>query len=139
MYFDAHQHFWMFNRRGYGRIDDLMTALRRDSLPADLKPERERNGFQGCVAVLARETSEEARWLLRLADRAPFILGVVGWVDLRSQRLRFELESIAKDSKLVGVRHILQSESDERFLLQPERLRGVAMPEEFDLAYDVLI
>ena len=139
MHIDAHQHFWIYDRREYDWIDDSMAALRRDFLPADLKPELERNGFQGCVAVQARQTLEETRWLLELAERAPFILGVVGWVDLRSPRLRFELESFAGKSKLVGVRHIVQSEPDERFLLQPDFLRGIALLEEFDLAYDILI
>ena len=139
MYIDAHQHFWMYDRREYGWIDDSMAALRRDFLPADLKPELQRSGFQGCVAVQARQTLDETPWLLELAERAPFILGVVGWVDLRSPRLRFELRSLAGQSKLVGVRHIVQSEPDERFLLQPDFLRGIAMLEEFDLAYDILI
>jgi len=139
MQIDAHQHFWRYDEREYGWIDDSMAALRRDFLPEDLKPEMERNGFQGCVAVQARQTLEETRWLLELAERAPFILGVVGWVDLRSPRLRFELRSLAGQSKLVGVRHIVQSEPDERFLLQPDFLRGIAMLEEFDLAYDILI
>ena len=139
MHIDAHQHFWIYDRREYDWIDDSMVALRRDFLPADLKPELERNGFQGCVAVQARQTLEETRWLLELAERAPFILGVVGWVDLRSPRVRFELESLTGKSKLVGVRHIVQSEPDERFLLQPDFLRGIALLEEFDLAYDILI
>ncbi len=60
-------------------------------------------------------------------------------MDLRSPRLQFELESLAVNPKLVGVRHIVQSEPDERFLLQPDFLRGIAMLEEFDLAYDILI
>ena len=139
MHIDAHQHFWRYDRREYGWIDDSMAALRRDFLPADLKPELEHSGFQGCVAVQARQTLEETRWLLELAERAPFILGVVGWVDLRSPRLRFELETFAGNSKLLGVRHIVQSEPDERFLLQPDFLRGIATLEEFDLAYDILI
>jgi L-fuconolactonase len=139
MRIDAHQHFWRYNQREYGWIDDSMAALQRDFLPADLKPELERNGFHGCVAVQTRQTLEETRWLLELAELAPFILGVVGWVDLRSPRLRFELESLAGKSKLVGVRHIVQSELDDRFLLQPDFLRGIAMLEEFDLAYDILI
>jgi len=139
MHIDAHQHFWRYDRREYGWIDDSMAALQRDFLPEDLKPELECSGFQGCVAVQARQTLEETRWLLELAESHPFILGVVGWVDLRSPRLRFELESLAGQSKLVGVRHIVQSEPDERFLLQPDFLRGIAMLEEFDLAYDILI
>jgi len=139
MHVDAHQHFWRYDEREYGWIDDSLAALRRNFLPADLKPELECNGFQGCVAVQARQTLEETRWLLELAQHAPFILGVVGWVDLRSPRVRFELESLARYPKLVGVRHIVQSEPDERFLLQPDFLRGIAMLEEFDLAYDILI
>jgi L-fuconolactonase len=139
MHIDAHQHFWMYNEPEYGWIDDSMAALRRDFLPDDLKPELECNGFQGCVAVQARQTLEETRWLLELAENAPFILGVVGWVDLRSPRLRFELGSLAGRSKLVGVRHIVQSEPDGRFLMQPDFLCGIAMLEEFDLAYDILI
>ena len=139
MHIDAHQHFWIYDQREYGWIEDSMAALRRDFLPADLKSELEGNGFHGCVAVQARQTLEETRWLLELAERAPFILGVVGWVDLRSARLRFELKSFAQEPKLVGIRHIVQSEPDERFLLQPDFLRGIAMLEEFDLAYDILI
>lgn len=139
MHIDAHQHFWKYDAREYEWIDDSMAALRRDFLPADLKPELERNGFQGCVAVQARSTVEETRWLLKLAERSDFIRGVVGWVDLRSPRLRTELESFAGKSKLVGVRHIVQSEPDDRFLLQPDFLRGIAMLEEFNLAYDILI
>src|SRR5947207_463106 len=139
MHIDAHQHFWRYDRREYGWIDDSMVALRRDFLPADLKRELQRSGFQGCVAVQARQTLDETPWLLELAERAPFILGVIGWVDLRSPRLRFELKSFAGNSKLVGVRHVVQSEPDERFLLQPDFLRGIAMLEEFDLAYDILI
>jgi L-fuconolactonase len=139
MHIDAHQHFWRYNQREYGWIDESMAALRRDFLPGDLKPELERNRFQGCVAVQARQTLEETRWLLELAERAPFILGVVGWMDLRSPRLRFELESFVGKSKLVGVRHIVQSEPDERFLLQRDFLRGITMLEEFNLTYDILI
>src|SRR5882724_1856009 len=139
MQIDTHQHFWIYDRREYGWIDDSMAALRRDFLPADLKPELERTGFQGCVAAQARQTVEETRWLLEMAEQSPFILGVVGWVDLRSPRLRFELESFAGKCKLVGVRHVVQSEPDERFLLQPDFLRGIAMLGEFDLAYDILI
>src|SRR2546429_7940650 len=139
MHIDAHQHFWIYDRREYDWIDDSMAALRRDFLPDDLKPELEHNGFQGCVAVQARQTLEETRWLLELAERAPFILGVVGWVDLRSPEVRSQLSEFTRNPKLVGIRHIVQSEPEEGFLLQPDFLRGIAMLEEFGLAYDILI
>ena len=75
MRIDAHQHFWVYDQREYAWIDDSMASLRRDFLPNDLKPELERNGFQGSVVVQARQTLEETRWLLELATDASFILG----------------------------------------------------------------
>ncbi|HEY6371203.1 MAG TPA: amidohydrolase family protein [Candidatus Sulfotelmatobacter sp.] len=139
MHIDAHQHFWIYNPTEYDWIDDSMSALRRDFLPADLKPELDRSHFQGSVAVQARQTLEETRWLLDLAERSPSILGVVGWADLRSPDIRSQLKVLARNPKLVGIRHIVQSEPDDRFLLQPEFLRGISALDEFDLAYDILI
>ena len=139
MHIDAHQHFWGYTPDEYAWIDDSMSALRRDFLPADLEVELERIGFQGSVAVQARQSLEETRWLLELADRSPRILGVVGWVDLRSPNVRSQLKEFAQNPKFVGVRHIVQSEPDDRFLLQPEFLCGISTLEEFDLAYDILI
>ena len=69
MRIDAHQHFWVYDQREYAWIDDSMASLRRDFLPNDLKPELERNGFQGSVVVQARQTLEETRWLLETSHR----------------------------------------------------------------------
>ena len=138
MHIDAHQHFWIYNQREYGWIDEAMASLRRDFLPDELKVHLDKTGFQGSVLIQVRQTLEETRWMLELAEDTPFILGVVGWVDLRSPRLRADLESLAGRKKLVGIRHIVQSEPDD-FLLQPDFLRGISMLEEFGLAYDLLI
>jgi len=138
MQIDAHQHFWRYNGREYGWIDDSMASIRRDFLPADLKPLLDENGFQGSVVVQVRQTLEETHWLLRLAEENAFIVGVVGWVDLRSPDLRRVLRSLAGKTKLVGIRHIVQSEPDG-FLLEPEFLMGISVLEEVDLAYDLLI
>lgn len=139
MLVDAHQHFWRYDPGEYGWINDSMPALRRDFLPADLKPELARNGFDGTIAVQARQSLEETRWLLELAGATPFILGVVGWVDLRSPQVRSQLQAFARNPKLVGIRHVVQDEPDDQFMLQPEFLRGVSLLEDFDLAYDILI
>lgn len=139
MQIDAHQHFWIYSPAEYDWIDDSMAALRRDFLPNDLKLELDSNGFHGSIAVQARQTFEETRWLLDLAERSPWILGVVGWVDLRSPDIRSELKALSRNSKLVGIRHVVQSEPDDRFLLQPDFLRGISALEDFELAYDILI
>jgi L-fuconolactonase len=139
MRIDAHQHFWRYDPAEYSWIDASMSAIRRDFLPADLKPELDAAGFHGSVAVQARQTPEETRWLLDLAAQSSSILGVVGWADLRSPDIRSQLKSLAQDRRMVGIRHIVQSEPDDRFLMQPDFLRGISVLEEFDLAYDILI
>lgn len=139
MHIDAHQHFWQYNPHEYDWIDGSMSALRRDFLPGNLAPELKATGFDGSIAVQARQSLEETRWLLDLAERAPQILGVVGWVDLRAADIQAQLKTLARNPKLLGIRHIVQSEPDERFLLHPDFQRGIAALEEFGLAYDVLI
>jgi L-fuconolactonase len=77
--------------------------------------------------------------LLELASRHPFVKAVVGWVDLRSPELRAQLESLCGNSKLTSVRHIVQSEPEDQFLMRSDFLAGIAMLEEFNLTYDILI
>ncbi len=139
MRIDAHQHFWIYDPHQYEWIDESMSALRRNFLPSDLKPELDNSGIQACIAVQARQTIEETRGLLELAEQFPFIAGVIGWVDLLSDDVRSQLKAFVANPKLVGIRHIVQSEPDDRFLLRPEFRQGISALEEFDLAYDILI
>jgi L-fuconolactonase len=135
---DTHQHFWTYDAAQYGWIDESMTALRRDFLPADAQREMTAANVQASVAVQVRQTLDETRWLLELSDRHPFIAGVVGWVDLQAPGVDAELERLSGHRHLVGVRHIVQGEPDG-FLERPAFLRGVARLERYGLTYDILV
>ena len=136
---DAHQHFWRYNSADYAWIDDGMPELKRDFLPPDLEPLLERQGFDGSIAVQARQSLEETLWLLELADRHPSIRGVVGWVPLCSSQLGAHLEALSGRRKLVGVRHVVQDESDDRFMMRPEFRRGIQTLGTYGLVYDLLL
>jgi L-fuconolactonase len=135
---DAHQHFWQYDAAQYAWIDDTLAPLRRDFLPADGAAAMRTAGFDRCIAVQARQTLEETRWLLALADEFPFIAGVVGWVDLLSANVDAQLESFAGRPKLVGVRHVVQAEP-AGFLARQDFRRGIERIEHFGLAYDILV
>jgi len=139
MRIDAHQHFWHYQAADYAWITDAMALLKRDFLPADLKPLLDGVGFEGSIAVQACHSLDETRWLLELAGANDFIRGVVGWVDLCSPDASRHLEQLAQNRKLVGIRHVAQDEPDDEFLLRPDFCRGVALLAEFGLAYDILI
>jgi L-fuconolactonase len=137
MRIDSHQHFWHYNAAEYPWIGDKKIA--RDFVPKDLETELKPLGLDGSVAVQARQSVEESRWLLKLAEHDPIIKGVVGWVDLRSPRVEEELAELAKHPRFVGVRHVVQDEPDANFMLQPDFLRGIGKLKQFGLVYDVLI
>ncbi|HEV8542449.1 MAG TPA: amidohydrolase family protein [Verrucomicrobiae bacterium] len=135
---DSHQHFWKYDPIEYPWIKPDW-PIRHSFLPPDLKPLLDAAGFSACVAVQARQTMEETRWLLDLAKAYPFIAGVVGWVDLRASNLASQLESFGGESKLVGVRHVVQDESDDAFMRRGDFMRGIAQLRAYDLTYDILI
>jgi len=139
MRIDAHQHFWKYDAAEYTWIDDSMAALKRDFLPDESAREMARVGFDACVAVQARQTLDETRWLLGLAAEHPSIAGVVGWVDLQAENVRDQLAALAGHQRLVGIRHIAQSEPDDRFLLRPQVVRGIRLLADFGLGFDILI
>ncbi len=138
MRIDSHQHFWIYDPNQYPWIAKG-SPLQRDWLPADLRPLLAKAGLDGSIAVQARQTIEESRWLLNLADHYPLIKGVVGWADLRSENVGAQLAELSKHRKFVGVRHVAQDEPDDRFLLQSEFLRGIGKLKQFKLSYDILI
>lgn len=120
-------------------MTDRMAVLKRDFLPGDLQPLLVSSGFDGSIAVQARQNLEESRWLLELAESHDFIKGVVAWVDLRSPDLPAQLERFSKHPKLVGVRHVVHDEPDDEFMLRPDFRRGIACLAEFGLTYDLLL
>jgi len=136
---DSHQHFWRYDAREYDWIDDSMQRLRRDFLPADLRPLLDAAGIDACIAVQARQSLDETRFLLELAQQAPWVQGVVGWIDLQAEDVTDQLREFTGQPALVGIRHIAQAEPDPRFLVGERFLRGIAALQDFDLTYDILV
>ena len=139
MTIDAHQHFWHYDPIVYDWIDDSMQVIAKDFLPPDLALLLQKNSFDGCIAVQARQSEEETDFLIGLADTNPFIKGVVGWIDLRDENIEERLNHYAQFKVVKGFRHVLQGEPDLDFMLQPAFLRGIAALKIHNFVYDILI
>jgi L-fuconolactonase len=134
---DAHFHMWRYDPRELDWISDRMTVLRRDFVADDVAREFAASGVRGGVAVQARSSLAENDFLLAQRAASGAILGVVGWVDLCAADVGSVLERYA--GALAGVRHIVQSEPDDQFLLRGDFQRGVSLLDGFGMSYDILI
>lgn len=116
-----------------------MGGLRKDFLPTHLRAETRANDVDGVISVQARQSVDETHWLLNLAANHDWILGVVGWLPLASPTVRETLELFRHETKLRGLRHVVQDEQDDGFLARPRFNEGIRMIKEFGWAYDLLI
>ena len=139
MKIDSHQHFWNYNPREYTWMKDGMEILQRDFTPQDLATAQAEIGFDGSVAVQARMTLDETRWLLELAAQHETIRGVVGNDDLLSPQAGDQLDEFKDNPKCVGMRHVVHDEPDDHFMLRADFLNGLEELSRRDLAYDLLL
>jgi L-fuconolactonase len=138
---DAHQHFWQLSLPfNHAWLDVPQHApIRRDFLPADLKPHLSAAGVQKTIFVQVQHNVEETRWALGLAEEYPFIAGVVGWVDLASASCETLLLELKQHPKFVGVRHLTQGESDDDFIVRADVLRGLGILQKHGVPFDLLL
>jgi L-fuconolactonase len=136
---DAHQHYWNYNSEDYGWMSSEMGVLKKDYLPEGLAAVQKPIGFEGAVAVQARQDIAESEFLMDLVFRYPNVKGVVGWVDLRSPAVDEDLENYSKHPTFVGVRHVIHDEEDDYFMMRPEFQRGISLLANYDLTYDLLL
>jgi L-fuconolactonase len=135
---DSHHHIWRYDPLEYAWIGPDQHILQRDYLPDDLRPLLAASSIDATIAVQARQTLDETRWLLDQASRHPAIGGVVGWAPLTDPRVDAILDEVHHPA-LKGVRHILQGEPDDRYMLRDDFNRGIAHLRDRGLTYDVLI
>jgi len=117
---DAHQHFWRLSRGDYGWLTPQdHPAICRDFRPADLAPLLEDASIERTVLVQAAPTVAETQFLLEVAAVAPFVAGVVGWADFEAADAPATIEALAKDTRLLGLRPMLQDLDDDAWILRP--------------------
>jgi len=136
---DSHHHFWSYTDADYGWIPPEWSVIKRDFLPADLAAEISAAGVDGVISVQARQSLVETDWLLGFAAKNDFIRGVVGWVPLVDPAVETHLDRYATHPKLRSLRHVLQAEADDAYMLREDFNRGISALTRRGLTYDILI
>ena len=139
MVIDSHHHLWRYTTDEFGWIAD--ECLRRDFNADDLGRELRNAGVDRTIVCEARQCVEETDTLLKTAAESEFIAGVVGWLPIAADDFEALLEEYlaAKRGALVGLRHVVQDEPDDEFILRPDFMRGVRRLRGTGLVYDILV
>ena len=136
---DSHHHFWDLSRLEYPWMPPGQSVVRQNYLPPDLKPEIDAVGIDRTVIVQAHQSLEEARFLLDIANETDFVAGVVAWVDVQSPSVGDDLDSLLEYGQLVGIRHQVEDDPDDDWLVADETIRGFEEIAARGLAYDMLV
>lgn len=138
---DSHHHVWDPATRDYPWLQDL-DGINRPFTVDDFRPLLEANDFNGSVLVQTVSDMGETNLFLELATATPFILGVVGWVDLEKLDVDADIRLLRESpggNFLVGIRHQVHDEEDPDWLLRAEVLRGLEVVADHELVYDLLV
>ena len=136
---DSHHHFWDLSLLDYPWMPPGPSIVRRDYLPDGLRPEIAAVGIERTVVVQAHQSLDEAKFLLDIAKRTDFVAGVVAWVDVQSPNVGDDLDLLMREGGLVGVRHQVEDDPDDDWLIAEETIRGLREIAARGLAYDVLV
>ncbi|MDG4780152.1 amidohydrolase family protein [Micromonospora sp. WMMD961] len=140
---DAHHHLWVRARHPQSWIDPVtMAAIDADFEPADLAPLARAAGVTATVVVQSIASEAETVDLLGIAAEDTLVRGVVGWVDLTAADVAARIDRLRAapgGERLVGIRHLVQSETDPAYLDRPDVRRGIAAVGAAGLVFDLLV
>lgn len=140
---DAHHHLWDRNQADfdYAWLDaPTHHPIAGSFLPPDLQSHSSEAKISHSVVVQTQHHLRENDWALSMAQRYPSIAGIVGWVDLQSAACSQQIAHLRHLSpKFVGVRHVIQDEADDQFLLRPALRHGFTALQDQHLTFDLLL
>jgi L-fuconolactonase len=138
MIVDAHQHFWDPARGDYGWLTPDM-PIHRLYGPGDLRPLLLEAGVDATILVQAAPTEAETDYMLAIAHRTPWVLGVVGWIDLGAADARDRIRQRAQDKLFLGVRPMLQDIAPPDWILRRDLVPVLNAIAAEGLVFDALI
>ena len=138
MIVDAHQHFWDPARGDYSWLTPDK-PIHRVYGTDDLRPLLVATGVDATILVQAAPTAAETDYMLGIARKTRFVLGVVGWIDLTAPDARSQIRRRAEDPLFLGVRPMLQDLPDPDWILQPALASALETVTAEGLVFDALI
>jgi L-fuconolactonase len=139
MQVDAHQHFWRLADREGQWPPPSLQAIHRDFGPQDLAPLLEAAGIDATVLVQSMPSLADTHWMLSVAAATPWVRGVVGWADFKAADADAQIDALARDPLLKGLRPMLQDLPDDDWIADPACDPAAAAMQRHGLVFDALV
>ena len=140
---DTHLHLCDYENIKYPWIEAL-PALQRSFLLTDYDQACGTTEVEKMVFVQYEcdplQYKDEIAFVSMEAQKDRRLGGMVAWAPMeKGDAVRPELEELAQNTLIKGVRRIIQFEEDIEFCLRPDFIAGVQLLSDFDLSFDICI
>lgn len=132
---DCHTHFYDPTRPEGVPFPAKGTPLYRTTLPEHLRAQKMFRKVTGTVIVEASAWVEDNAWLLQLAEKDPFVVGIVGNLQPGSPTFAKDLDRFASNPLFRGIR--ISGSAAEK-LLEADAVGDLQRLADRDLALDVV-
>jgi len=136
---DSHQHVWQLTSHYFNWPTPDLQSIYRDFSPADIEPHLRDAGISGTILVQASPTMDETLDLLELAQHYPFILGVVGWIDMETEAAPDQIAELAANPYFCGIRPMIQTIDDIDWMLKKTIEPSFTVLKRLGLTFDALV
>jgi L-fuconolactonase len=132
---DSHLHLWDLDRSAYSWITPELGPLHTTITAERARAELDACGVDRAVLVQAEDSAVDTEFLLEVADRCDWVVGVVGWVRLdETTTTEKQLGRWLGHPAFCGVRHLVHDDPRDDFLALPavrtslRLLAGIGLP-----------
>jgi L-fuconolactonase len=136
---DAHQHCWRLGHNDCSWPTAALAAIYRDFTAENWFAQAAPQGVTGSVLVQSQASERDSDYLLTLAERYQWILGVVGWLDLAAPQFGERIEQMLQRGPLCGLRPMLQNLDRDDWILQPVVEQALTIMAQRQCCFDALV
>ena len=140
---DTHVHLWDIDLINYPWLVEV-PPINKTHRPEDFTRACRPVDVESMIFVEAGsaldQNHREAEWVTELAKHDPRIKGIVARASLeKGEAIRREVETLAQNPLIKGIRRLIQSEADPNFCLQYEFIQGVKLVHNYGMHFELCI
>jgi len=136
---DTHMHSWDLQKVRYSWLDGNTSILAQNYYPSGIEAQLQAANVSAAVMVQAANNIEDTAFMFDCAAQYPWIIGVVGWVDLLNpETAKKQLEAHLQNKYFKGIRHLIHDEPDHNWLLQPAVIKSLEILADYGVPFDIV-